>query len=199
MNHRYPRLRRAATRAFLAATGRNLGLIFSPRCARHFGIVIRVTPHSLPESFTSSCDCELNQLQQANRLSFSSTMKHNHNHDNAPNRQLMPVRFEFTHPTAKTVCLAGTFNDWQPDAKTLHSSGAGNWWKETQLPPGTYEYCLVVDGQWMPDPHAQEFVPNPFGGQNSILKVAASPVAAHIADAENLPLKNTSKTKNKKL
>jgi AMP-activated protein kinase-like protein len=78
-------------------------------------------------------------------------MKHNHNHDNVPGSgtQLVPVRFEFTHPTAKTVCVAGTFNHWQPEAKTLHSSAAGNWWKETNLAPGTYEYCFVVDGQWI--------------------------------------------------
>ena len=48
---------------------------------------------------------------------------------------------------------------WQPEAKTLHSSGVGNWWKETSLAPGTYEYCLVVDGKWMPDPLAKESVP----------------------------------------
>ena len=119
-------------------------------------------------------------------------MKHNHNHDNAQNAglQLVPVRFEFTSPTAKTVCLAGTFNHWQPEAKTLHSSGVGNWWKETALAPGTYEYCLVVDGRWMPDPLARESVANPFGGRNSILHVANSPEAAHRADAANLPLKN---------
>jgi hypothetical protein len=64
--------------------------------------------------------------------------------------------------------LAGTFNHWQPEAKTLHSSGVGHWWKETALAPGTYEYCLVVDGQWMPDPLARESVPNPFGGRNSV-------------------------------
>jgi 1,4-alpha-glucan branching enzyme len=97
-------------------------------------------------------------------------MKHNHHHDNAPGPQLVPVRFEFTHPTARTVCVAGTFNDWQPEAKTLHSS-AGNWWKETNLAPGTYEYYFVVDGQWIPDPQATETVDNPFGGKNSILKV----------------------------
>src|SRR5271170_318803 len=98
-------------------------------------------------------------------------MKHNHNHDNAPSAPLVPVRFEFNHPTAKTVCVAGTFNHWQPEAKTLHSSGVGNWWKKTSLAPGTYEYCLVVDGKWIPDPNARESVANPFGGRNSILKV----------------------------
>lgn len=126
-------------------------------------------------------------------------MKHNHNHDNGPGPelQLMPVRFEFAHPTATTVCIAGTFNHWQPEAKTLHASGAGNWWKETALAPGTYEYCLVVDGQWMPDPKAHESVPNPFGGKNSILKVAKSSTAAHLSDAEHLPLKNNNKQKLK--
>ena len=117
-------------------------------------------------------------------------MKHNHNHGNAPSPQLVPVRFEFTNPKATTVCIAGTFNHWQPEAKTLHSSGVGNWWKETSLAPGTYEYCLVVDGKWIPDPLARESVPNPFGGRNSILRVATSPEAAHLADAENIPLKN---------
>jgi 1,4-alpha-glucan branching enzyme len=118
-------------------------------------------------------------------------MKHNHNHglDQNAGLKLVPVRFEFTSPTAKTVCLAGSFNRWQPEAKTLHSSGAGNWWKETSLAPGTYEYCLVVDGQWMPDPSAAESVANPFGGRNSILHVAISPEAAHLASAENSPMK----------
>ena len=67
------------------------------------------------------------------------------------------------------------------------------------MPPGTYEYCLVVDGQWMPDPLARETVPNPFGGRNSVLKVASSPEAAHLADAENLPLKNANQQKAQKI
>lgn len=117
-------------------------------------------------------------------------MKHNKHHDNAPDAgpQLMRVRFEFTHPTAGTVCIAGTFNHWHPDNKAMHTSGTGHWWKETALAPGTYEYCFVVDGQWMPDPLARETVPNPFGGRNSVLTVASSPEAAHRADAKDLPL-----------
>lgn len=124
-------------------------------------------------------------------------MKRHHNHDSTTAPQLVPVRFEFTHPTAQTVCVAGTFNHWQPEAETLHSSGVGHWWKETSLAPDAYEYCLVVDGEWMPDPQARESVPNPFGGRNSILKVANSPAAAHRADAANLPLKNENQTKGK--
>lgn len=130
-----------------------------------------------------------------------SFMKHNQNHDNVPTPsvQLIPVRFEFTHPTATTVCLAGTFNHWQPEAKALHSSGAGNWWKETSLAPGTYEYCLVVDGKWMPDPRAKESVANPFGGRNSILHVASSSESAHLADAAKLPLKKETNKQTQKI
>ena len=124
-------------------------------------------------------------------------MKHNHNHDNAPvaGLALQTVRFEFTHPTAISVCIAGTFNNWQPETKALHSSGVGNWWKETQLAPGTYEYCLVVDGKYIPDPLAKETVANPFGGRNSVLTVASSPAAARLAAAETLPLKNINQPK----
>ncbi len=119
-------------------------------------------------------------------------MKHNKNHDNAQSTepQLVPVHFTFSHPTAVAVCIAGTFNDWNPTSKPMHSSGAGNWRKESSLAPGTYEYCLVVDGLWVPDPLAKGTVPNPFGGRNSVLDVANSPEAAHRVDATDLPLKN---------
>lgn len=121
-------------------------------------------------------------------------MKHNHNRDNARSAapQPVPVRFEFTDLTATTVSVAGNFNDWQSDTKHMHPIGSGHWLKETALVPGTYEYCLVVDGQWKPDPQARESVPNPYGGRNSILVVSSSPEAAHLADAENLPMKDTS-------
>jgi 1,4-alpha-glucan branching enzyme len=109
-------------------------------------------------------------------FTISPIMKHKHNYDNAQNVgiQLEPVRFEFTHPTATRVSVAGTFNDWHPTAKSLQSSGDGHWLNETALPPGTYEYCLVVDGQWIADPLAIDYVPNPFGGRNSILVVKSS-------------------------
>jgi 1,4-alpha-glucan branching enzyme len=120
-------------------------------------------------------------------------MKHKPNQSNVHGASppLVPVHFEFIHSKAATVCVAGSFNDWQPDAKPMHGRGDGHWWKDTVLSPGTYEYCLVVDGQWMPDPQAAEFAPNPFGGWNSVLRVAFSPDATHLDEAENLPLKST--------
>jgi 1,4-alpha-glucan branching enzyme len=130
-----------------------------------------------------------------------NTMKYDHIQHSAQSAdpQLVPVSFEFTHRTATSVAVAGTFNDWHPTTKSMHPSGKGHWLKETALAPGTYEYCLVVDGQWMPDPLARETVPNPFGGRNSVLKVASSPEAAHLANAINLPLKNANDQKPPKI
>lgn len=111
----------------------------------------------------------------------------NNNHDDNPRNvgtQLNPVRFECTHPTAKTVSVAGTFNDWDPTSKSLHCSGNGHWLKETALAAGTYEYCLIVDGEWLLDPMAHDYVPNPFGGGNSILIVPICPENNHLGDAE---------------
>ena len=81
------------------------------------------------------------------------------------------MHLEFVHPTATSVFVAGSFNDWRPEATPMVQTGDGRWRKELVLPPGTFEYCLVVDGVWRPDPSVTETVPNPFGGQNSVLKV----------------------------
>jgi hypothetical protein len=85
-------------------------------------------------------------------------MRHNYNNDNARRvgLQLVPVRFEFTHPAAAAVYITGTFNHWRP--------------------------CTL----------AGESVSNLFEGRNSILKAASSPKAAHLAAAENSPLKKQS-------
>jgi 1,4-alpha-glucan branching enzyme len=81
------------------------------------------------------------------------------------------IRFEFTAPEAQSVLIAGTFNDWRPAATPMVALGEGRWVKDLALPPGEYEYCLVVDGQWKPDPLATKTVENPFGGVNSICRV----------------------------
>ena len=92
------------------------------------------------------------------------------NQDNS-RTQWQRVHFEFNYPAAESVFIAGTFNDWKPNATPMIALGQGRWAKDLALPPGDYEYCLVVDGQWKPDPQATETVPNPFGGVNSVRKV----------------------------
>lgn len=100
-------------------------------------------------------------------------MKHNHNRKNGRNgaSKPVPVRLEFIHPSAAQVNVAGSFNEWQPGIEALQSPGDGRWVCERTLAPGTYEYCLVVDGVWIADPKAETSVTNPFGGRNSVLTV----------------------------
>jgi len=81
------------------------------------------------------------------------------------------IHFEFTAPQAESVAIAGTFNEWHPNATPMVAGSEGRWVKDLVLPPGDYEYCLVVDGQWTPDPQAARAVPNPFGGVNSVCQV----------------------------
>jgi len=70
------------------------------------------------------------------------------------------------------VCLAGDFNSWVPDSGVLlESHEDGSWTKFIPLKPGRYEYRLVVDGQWMPDPMNPSRVPNGIGSVNSVLEV----------------------------
>jgi 1,4-alpha-glucan branching enzyme len=88
------------------------------------------------------------------------------------------VRLEFNHPAAKSVSIAGTFNGWRPGATEMVPVGQGRWLKELVLPPGRYEYRLVIDNEWISDPLAVETAPNPFGGVNSVLNVSPPPGGA---------------------
>lgn len=74
-------------------------------------------------------------------------------------------------PNATVVAVAGSFNNWNPEATPLYRQPDGTWAVELYLAPGTYEYRFVVDGCWCDDPAAAEYVPNPFGSYNAVLRV----------------------------
>ena len=78
------------------------------------------------------------------------------------------VNFFLERPGARSVSVAGTFNNWKavtPMSRDLE----GTWTASVSLKPGRYEYRFVVDGQWLSDPNAQENVPNEFGSTNSVV------------------------------
>jgi 1,4-alpha-glucan branching enzyme len=103
-------------------------------------------------------------------------MRRNKKHKtNGNGSSQQPVRLRFTSPTARSVSVAGTFNDWRPGATPMVPLGSGRWVKELVLAPGTYEYRLVVDDAWIADPLGLETVANPLGGMNSVLKVSQTP------------------------
>jgi hypothetical protein len=52
---------------------------------------------------------------------------------------------------ARRVALAGSFNDWNP-TKTFFTREGDEWVCRIDLPPGKYDYKLVVDGRYYVDP-----------------------------------------------
>jgi chromosome partitioning protein len=85
------------------------------------------------------------------------------------------VVVRFRDPAANDVRIAGDFNGWVPDRgvrSLIEAEGQTRvWTKILSLPPGTYEYRYVVDGEWREDPENPEAVSSAVGGRNSLLIV----------------------------
>ncbi|MGH7940341.1 MAG: isoamylase early set domain-containing protein [Limisphaerales bacterium] len=80
--------------------------------------------------------------------------------------------FKFRAPDAGSVQLVGDFTHWQEKPITLKKEAGGVWHASVLLSPGEHHYRFLVDGQWRDDPECAVRVPNPFGGQNMMRKVA---------------------------
>lgn len=68
------------------------------------------------------------------------------------------------------VFLAGSFNDWNPEA-TAMTEKKGVYSASLKLAPGRYEYKFVINGEWMADCENQDFVQNECGTLNSVVTV----------------------------
>lgn len=85
--------------------------------------------------------------------------------------------FSCLAPEAKAVFLAGTFNDWSPEATAMARGKDGRWTVMLRLSSGYYEYKFVVDGEWCCEPGhgdtetSPHCVPNPFGTLNCFVEV----------------------------
>lgn len=83
------------------------------------------------------------------------------------------VLFVQPAPASGSIAVAGVFNGWSshatelvPDARTPGVVSA-----RVVLPAGTFEYRLVHQGRWYPDPHNPQQTLNEFGEANSIIRV----------------------------
>ncbi len=80
------------------------------------------------------------------------------------------VRFVYSPDgPVKQVCLAGSFNNWQPVAMKKQKNGL--YALELKMPKGQHEYKFVVDGVWQSDPANSDTVQNALGTVNSVLIV----------------------------
>jgi hypothetical protein len=73
----------------------------------------------------------------------------------SPEPDLRFVEFRLRAPKAKTVQLIGDFNGWKAGALPLSRAGGGAWELMLPLPPGSYRYLFLVDGQTTTDPAAR--------------------------------------------
>jgi 1,4-alpha-glucan branching enzyme len=83
------------------------------------------------------------------------------------------VRFELPSAIwADSVCLVGDFNNWnQVSHPLIHDRHDGTWYVILELERGReYQFRYLVNGrEWHNDWHADKYVPNPYGGTNSVV------------------------------
>ena len=74
---------------------------------------------------------------------------------------------------AESVALCGDFNDWSADATPLELGSDGYWRVAVALQPGrSYRYRYLINGErWENARDADAYVPNPYGGTDSVVVV----------------------------
>ena len=100
------------------------------------------------------------------------------NHLKANSAKTQSVEFSCHAPDAKAVSVAGTFNEWRPEATPLRRQSDGDWRATLPLPTGRHEFKFIVDGQWCCEPGCEheyrgcpKCVPNEFGTMNRVLEI----------------------------
>lgn len=82
------------------------------------------------------------------------------------------VTFKFRSADAKSVSVAGSFNNWDMKANALVKGDDSMWIITIKFAAGKYQYKYVVDGsQWVVDPVNTASAEDGFGGSNSVVEV----------------------------
>src|SRR5690606_20199847 len=83
-------------------------------------------------------------------------------------RITIPVTFTLRgYPEARTMILAGSFNDWnERDLKLTRANQA--WTVTIPLHGGKHTYKYIVDGQWITDPGNPVLEDDGYGNLNSV-------------------------------
>jgi len=84
------------------------------------------------------------------------------------------IRFFYIDPTIKNEAfeVAGDFNNWTPEHYFSFSRN-DTIFIDIPLKPGMYNYKFVLNGEkWIADPYAPEYLIDPYGGRNSVVRVS---------------------------
>jgi 1,4-alpha-glucan branching enzyme len=92
-----------------------------------------------------------------------------HNYENGT------VRVTFTLPkdiAADSAYLVGSFNEWDPRASLMARNDEGNFAINMDLADRSeYQFRYFVNGsEWYNDDQADGYLPNTYGGENSVVK-----------------------------
>jgi hypothetical protein len=83
------------------------------------------------------------------------------------------VQFVLEAPAARSVAVAGDFNEWDARHVLEDPDADGVWTGRVPLRPGVHQYMFVVDGtEWITDPGAERWTDDGFGNRNAVLAVA---------------------------
>lgn len=77
------------------------------------------------------------------------------------------------YPQARSVFLAGDFNDWSSTSMPMKKEG-GDWVFMVHLSPGKHLYKFIVDGNWIIDKANTLWEQNELGNANSVLWIEAA-------------------------
>ena len=82
------------------------------------------------------------------------------------------ARFALCAPSARSVAVAGSFNQWDASKDVLSGPDRNGCWATTIiLPGGRYEYLFIVDDrEWLTDPSVPA-LDDGLGGKNSVLVI----------------------------
>lgn len=87
------------------------------------------------------------------------------------------VTFEIDHGAASeahVVSIVGDFNGWDPSSDPMKPTKGGGFSKTLNLKCGdSYQFRYIIDDTvWENDAAADDYVPTPYGGDNSVVDVS---------------------------
>jgi 1,4-alpha-glucan branching enzyme len=81
------------------------------------------------------------------------------------------IRFVWPDCGVRDIFLVGDFNQWNERSHPLRRIKDRSYELELEIPPGKYRFKYLVDGVWWNDPDAEEYAPNPWGSEDSVIRI----------------------------